>query len=64
MPPQAISGHSQIAWATNVDRDDPFMSRRMASHAASGVPMTADFGRARRQPATIADRFRLTQRRV
>jgi len=45
MAPQAMNGASQIAWATNVDRDDPFMSRRMASHAASGVPMMADFGR-------------------
>ena len=63
MAPQAMNGASQIAWATNVDRDDPFMSRRMASHAASGVPMMADFGRARRQPATIEERFRLTQRR-
>jgi hypothetical protein len=63
MPPQSMSSASQIAWATNVDRDDPFMGRRMASHAAAGVPFHADFGRARRQPATIEERFRLTQRR-
>lgn len=59
-----MNGAAQIAWATTVDRDDPFMASRMSTHAALGLPMMADFGRARRQPATIADRFRLTQRRA
>lgn len=50
--------------AMGVDRDDPFLGRRMASHAAHGVPGQYDFTRSRRHSAPLSDRFTLTKRRV
>jgi hypothetical protein len=63
MPNHAMTLAAHALHAARLDRDDPFMSRRMASQAALGVPMTYDYSRARRQPQTIADRFRLIRSR-
>lgn len=64
MAPQAMSGYAQTMMAMGVDRDDPFLGRRMSSHAAHGVPGQYDFTRSRRHSAPISDRFTLTKRKA
>ena len=49
--------------ALGVDRDDPFLGSRMASHAAYGVAGQYDFTRTRRASAPLSDRFTLGKRR-
>lgn len=63
MAPQSMSGHSQATMAMGVDRDDPFLGRRMSSHAAYGVQGQYDYTRARRQSAPLGDRFTLSKKR-
>jgi hypothetical protein len=61
--PQAMSGVAQAVMALGVDRDDPFLGSRMASHAAHGVVGQYDFTRTRRASAPLSDRFTLGKRR-
>lgn len=63
MPIQALSGYAQTVKALGVDRDDPFLGRRMSSHVANGVPGQYDFSRSRRHSSPISDRFTLTKRK-
>ena len=44
--------------AVAFDRDDPFVARRVATHARLGIQMH-NYEKSRRLPAPIEDRFRL-----
>jgi hypothetical protein len=59
MPSHKMTTHAHALYAAQMDRDDPFLGARMASHAQTGVGPMHDFSRTRRQPAPIEDRFRL-----
>jgi hypothetical protein len=54
-----LSTAAQITHALNVDRDDPFLGRRMAQCRGCSV----DFSRTRRIPALLEERFTLIQRK-
>lgn len=59
MARKALSTVAQIVHAINVDRDDPFLGRRMAQGSRGGV----DYSRTRRIPAPIEERFTLVRRK-
>jgi hypothetical protein len=50
---------AQITHALNVDRDDPFLGRRLAQGNGGSV----DFSRTRRIPALLEERFTLVHRK-
>jgi hypothetical protein len=57
--PKSLPAISHVIHAMNVDRDDPFLGRRLSSHARNHVPATADYSATRRILAPIEERFTL-----
>lgn len=48
--------------ATSVDRDDPWLSARLATAARMGCADAISYSKTRRIPAPIEDRFTLIRR--
>lgn len=46
--------------AVFLDRDDPFLSARIASRTRAGHPYEFDYSQTRRTPALLGDRFTYT----
>jgi hypothetical protein len=62
MPPQAMNELAHTLHAAVVDRDDPFVGRRLRSQASRGVRVY-DYSKTRRMTGySIEDRFTLTQK--
>jgi hypothetical protein len=60
--PKSLHPRAHVIHAMNVDKDDPFIGRRLSSHMSNRVPATADYSATRRIPAPIEERFTLIRK--